>query len=193
MGRNKAFFLDRDGVMIEEKNYLADPANVCLCPGCAEALRKIAAAGYRMIVTSNQSGIARGYFTFAEVAAVEKRIQELLLAEGAPLPDAWYYCPHHPKGTVAEYACECECRKPRPGMLLQAAEELDLCLSASGMIGDKLSDLRAAFAAGCPSAALVRTGHGAEQTLETLDREYLVADNIPDAAELLLDRLEKRK
>ena len=88
MGRNKAFFLDRDGVMIEEKNYLADPANVCLCPGCAEALRKIAAAGYRMIVTSNQSGIARGYFTFAEVAAVEKRIQELLLAEGAPLPPA---------------------------------------------------------------------------------------------------------
>ena len=187
---NKAFFLDRDGVMIEEENYLADPAKVRLCPGCAEALRRIARAGFRIVVTSNQSGIARGYFTFAEIAAVERKIVELLAAGNAPAPDAWYYCPHHVKGTVAQYVRECDCRKPRPGMLLQAAREHDLELSGSVMIGDKLSDLRAAFAAGCPSAALVLTGHGSEQKLEPLDRRYLVAGNILEAAEQLLTLLK---
>lgn len=183
---NKAFFLDRDGVIVEEEHYLSDPAKVRLCPGCIEAFRKIADAGYRIIVTSNQSGIARGYFTFADVAAVERRICDLLAAGGAPLPLAWYYCPHHTKGTVMEYVRDCNCRKPHPGMLLQAAEGHDISLADSVMIGDKLSDLRAAFAAGCPAAALVRTGHGSEQTLEKLDRDYAVADHILDAVNQLL-------
>lgn len=183
---NNAFFLDRDGVIVEEEHYLSDPAKARLCPGCADAFRRIHRAGFRIIVTSNQSGIARGYFTFADVAAVERRIEELLAAGGAPLPDAWYYCPHHTKGTVPEYVRDCDCRKPRPGMLIRAAEEHGLSLPGSVMIGDKLSDIRAAFAAGCRSAALVMTGHGLEQTIEPLEQDYLVADNILDATEKLL-------
>lgn len=187
---NNAFFLDRDGVIIEEEHYLSDPAKVRLCPGCAEAFRQISAAGFRIIVTSNQSGVARGYFTFAEIAAVERRIEELLTGAGAPLPDAWYYCPHHTKGSVAEYVRDCDCRKPRPGMLIRAAEEYAISLPGSVMIGDKLSDLRAAFAAGCRHAALVMTGHGSEQTPEPLEYDYPVADNILDATGKLLSLIE---
>lgn len=187
---NNAFFLDRDGVIIEEEHYLSDPAKVRLCPGCAEAFRQISAAGFRIIVTSNQSGVARGYFTFAEIAAVERRIEELLTGAGAPLPDAWYYCPHHTKGSVAEYVRDCDCRKPRPGMLIRAAEEHAISLPGSVMIGDKLSDLRAAFAAGCRHAALVMTGHGSEQTPEPLEYDYPVADNILDATGKLLSLIK---
>lgn len=187
---NNAFFLDRDGVIIEEEHYLSDPAKVRLCPGCAEAFRQISAAGFRIIVTSNQSGVARGYFTFAEIAAVERRIEELLTGAGAPLPDAWYYCPHHTKGSVAEYVRDCDCRKPRPGMLIRAAEEHAISLPSSVMIGDKLSDLRAAFAAGCRHAALVMTGHGSDQTPEPLEYDYPVADNILDATGKLLSLIK---
>mgnify|MGYP000637535748 FL=1 len=187
---NNAFFLDRDGVIIEEEHYLSDPAKVRLCPGCAEAFRQISAAGFRIIVTSNQSGVARGYFTFAEIAAVERRIEELLTGAGAPLPDAWYYCPHHSKGSVAEYVRDCDCRKPRPGMLIRAAEEHAISLPGSVMIGDKLSDLRAAFAAGCRHAALVMTGHGSDQTPEPLEYDYPVADNILDATGKLLSLIK---
>ncbi len=188
---NNAFFLDRDGVIIEEEHYLSDPAKVRLCSGCAEAFKLIHNAGFKIIVTSNQSGIARGYFTFTEVAAVEKRIEELLSAAGAPVPEAWYYCPHHTKGVATEYVMDCKCRKPHPGMLIQGAEEHDISLAGSVMIGDKLSDIRAAFAAGCRTAALVMTGHGAEQTLEQLEREYLVADNILDATEKMLAQIRE--
>ena len=182
----KTFFLDRDGVMIKDENYLADPAKVRLCPGCAEAIRRIAGAGYQIIVTSNQSGIARGYFSWEEVKAVERRIEELLDGAGAPKPAAWYYCPHHPRGAIAEYAVECDCRKPKPGLLLQAGREHDVDFENAFMIGDKLSDLKAAFAAGCRSGALVMTGHGGEQKLELLEKPYLTARNILDAAEKLL-------
>ena len=189
---NKTFFLDRDGVIIEDENYLADPAKVRLCPGCAEAFRQIAHAGYQIIVTSNQSGIARGYFSWQEVKAVERRIEELLTKQGAPKPAAWYYCPHHPKGTIPEYALECTCRKPKPGLLLQAGREHGVDFRHSYMIGDKLSDLQAAYAAGCRSAALVFTGHGGEQTPEELDKPYLTAENILDAVrKLLADAQEK--
>ena len=139
---NKAFFLDRDGVIVEEEHYLSDPAKVRLCPGCIEAFRKIADAGYRIIVTSNQSGIARGYFTFADVAAVERRICDLLVAGGAPLPLAWYYCPHHTKGTVMEYVRDCNCRKPHPGMLLQAAEDRRQAFRSARRVCRRLSRRR---------------------------------------------------
>ena len=183
---NKTFFLDRDGVIIEDEDYLSEPAKVRLCPGCAEAFRKIAAAGYRIIVVSNQSGIARGYFTFDDVKAVERRIEDVLKEQNAPLPDAWYYCPHHPKGMVAEYKADCGCRKPKPGLLIQAGHDFDIDFPHSLMIGDKISDLQAAFSAGCAGGALVRTGHGSEQELQKLDKEYAAAENILDAVNKLL-------
>ena len=190
---NRIFFLDRDGVIIEDEDYLADPSKVRLCPGCAEAFRKIGDAGFRTIVLSNQSGIARGYFTFAEVKAVERRIEELLAGENAPCPDAWYYCPHHPKGIVEEYRKECDCRKPKPGLFLQAGKDFDADFDGSFMIGDKISDLQAAFAAGCSGGALVMTGHGKEQQIVKLDREYKVAGSILEAVDQLLETAEQTR
>ena len=190
---NKIFFLDRDGVIIEDEDYLADPSKVRLCPGCAEAFRKIRKAGYRMIVLSNQSGIARGYFTFDDVKAVERRIEEILSEQNAPCPDAWYYCPHHPKGVVEEYRKECDCRKPKPGLFLQAGKDFDADFDGSFMIGDKISDLQAAFAAGCSGGALVMTGHGKEQQIVKLDREYKVAGSILEAVDQLLETAEQTR
>ena len=158
----KAFFLDRDGVIIEERNYLADPREVALCPGAPEAIRKMREAGYLVIAVSNQSGIARGYFTLEQLAAVERKINALLEAENARI-DAWYYCPHHRRGTMPEFTRDCDCRKPKPGLLLRAAEELDIDLPHSFLIGDKLSDIRAAENARCRNAILVLTGHGSEE------------------------------
>lgn len=152
----KAFFLDRDGVLIHDRNYLSDPAGVELCPHVAAALNLIRSHGFRIFAVSNQSGIARGYFTWEELKRVEQRIDELLALEGARI-DQWYYCPHHIKGTVAPYAAACKCRKPEPGLLLAAAADHEIDLSQSFMIGDKLSDLKAGKAAGCGKNGFIRT------------------------------------
>jgi len=160
----KACFLDRDGVLIEDRNYLSDPADVRLCPHVPEALRLLREHGFLLIVVSNQSGIARGYFTVEDLRRVEARIAGLLAEQGVLLDDV-FYCFHHVKGVVPEYAVECTCRKPKPGMLLEAARKHGIDLKESLMIGDKVSDIEAGFAAGCRAAALVRSGHGAEQDL----------------------------
>ena len=158
----KAFFLDRDGVIIEERNYLSDPGQVALCSGAAEAIRTMRQAGYLVIAVSNQSGVARGYFTREQLKAVEHRIDALLEAGGARI-DAWYYCMHHKKGIIPEFTCDCDCRKPRPGLFLQAAKDYDIDLADSFMIGDKVSDILAARNARCRNAVLVLTGHGSEE------------------------------
>ena len=172
---NKACFLDRDGVIIEDENYLKVPDQVHLCAGIVPAMRMLRDAGYKIVVVSNQSGIARGYFTPEDLKRVEARIDELLREQGVFI-DRNYYCFHHKKGVVREYAVECKCRKPEPGMLLQAAEDLDLDLGECIMIGDKVSDVEAGLRAGCRAAALVRTGHGVEQNLS----EYPDVCDAPD-------------
>lgn len=183
---NKAFFLDRDGVLIEEEHYLSDPAKARLCSGAAEALRLMKANGYKVIVVSNQAGIAKGYFTMKELKAVETRINELLAAEGLAL-DGIYYCPHHAQGSVPEFCMDCDCRKPKPGMLLAAAEDHQIDLAASVMIGDRVSDLNAGLNAGCKAVALVHTGYGKEQDLSAFDPAVtLEAENILSATEKLL-------
>ena len=135
----KACFLDRDGVLIEDRNYLSDPAGVVLCPHVPEALRLLRVHDYLLIVVSNQSGIARGYFTKNDLRRVENRLNELLAEHGIFLDDV-FYCFHHPKGAIPEYAVKCTCRKPEPGMLLQAAQKHGIDLKQSLMIGDKVSD-----------------------------------------------------
>lgn len=184
----KVFFLDRDGVIIEDANYLSSPEQVVLCPGTPEAFRMIKDAGYEIVVVSNQSGIARGYFTYDDLEKVEKHLEELLKAAGAPLPEAWYYCPHHKKGTVAEYAVDCDCRKPKPGLLLAAMKDLEIDSTESFIIGDKVSDLEAGFSAGCKSGVLVLTGHGTEQELKPLEKPYGTAPEILEAVKLLLKK-----
>ena len=180
----QACFFDRDGVIIEEADYIHDPAQVRLCPFAAEAIRAMHDAGRLVIVVSNQSGIARGYFTEAELKAVDARMNELLAAEGAHI-DATYYCYHHKKGIVPEYAIDCDCRKPKPGLFLRAAKDLDIDLANSFMIGDKESDLEAGINAGCKGVALVRTGHGVHQNIEKIPQAVDVGDVLTAAKELL--------
>jgi len=180
----KACFFDRDGVIIEEENYLSSPDKVRLCSGVPEAIKLLRNNGYMIIVVSNQSGIARGFFSENDLQKVEHRLNELL-REHDVFVDKYYYCFHHPKGTVKKYAVECKCRKPEPGMLLQAAEEYDLNLKQCFMIGDKISDVEAGLRAGCSSAALVRTGHGSEQKMEYIDHVFDTPDILSAVKKLL--------
>jgi D-glycero-D-manno-heptose 1,7-bisphosphate phosphatase len=156
----EAVFLDRDGTLIEEVNYLSAPEQVKLIPGAAEAVRRLNAAGVLVVVVTNQAGVARGIFPESRVGAVHAHLSALLAARGACL-DAFYYCPHHPTAGTGAYRVACECRKPKPALLLTAARELDIDLARSWMIGDKLCDAEAGRAAGCRTI-LVRTGHGSE-------------------------------
>jgi D-glycero-D-manno-heptose 1,7-bisphosphate phosphatase len=136
-----AAFLDRDGTLIADPGYLRDPSRVALLPGAVDALRAFRKAGLALVVVTNQSGLARGTILPHEAAAVRARFEALLAEQGLAL-DATYTCPHGPEDG-------CPCRKPRPGMLLQAARELGLDLAASVMIGDKVADAEAGLAAGC--------------------------------------------
>ncbi len=154
----EAVFLDRDGTLIEEVHYLSAPEQVRLIPGAAEAVRRLNAAGVLVVVVTNQAGVAREYFPESRVAEVHAHLSALLAERGAHI-DAYYYCPHHPTEGIGAYRVACECRKPKPGLLLTAACELDIDLSRSWMIGDKPCDAEAGTAAGC-RAVPVRTGYG---------------------------------
>ena len=185
---NKAIFLDRDGVVNVEVDYLHRPEDVILIPGLSAALRKIHAAGYLAIVVSNQSGVARGMFGMDAVKAVEARICELLRQSGSEVPDAFYYCPHHVKGIVPEFSFQCDCRKPRPGMFLQAIREWGIAPSLSGMIGDRLTDLQAAKAAGCADGVLVETGYGKNLVQQAAAEGWHVEPSVLEAVEYLLKK-----
>lgn len=183
-----ACFLDRDGVIVEEIGYLRDPDQVALIPGAAAAIRRLNAAGVPVVVVTNQTGVARGYFPEARIAEVHARLDDLLRADGAHV-DRYYYCPHHPTEGRGAYAISCDCRKPAPGMLLRAAAELDLSLDASFMIGDKTSDMQAGHGAGCRTV-LVRTGYGRDADSATrVDPACTpthIADDIVDAVDFCL-------
>jgi histidinol-phosphate phosphatase family protein len=170
-------FLDRDGVIIIEKDYLADAAGVELVPGVPAALRQARAAGYRLVGVSNQSGLGRGRFTSEQFTGVMRRLDALLEAAGCPL-DGFFYCPHAP-------ADGCRCRKPKPGLLEEAATSFTYDPTRSWVIGDKVSDVDLALAAGL-GAVLVRTGHGRVQEAALADRPALVADDLPAAVTAIL-------
>ncbi len=171
-------FLDRDGVLVVEKDYLRDPAAVVLMPGAAAALRRARAAGFRLIGISNQSGLGRGIFTPSQFAAVMHRFAALLREAGCPLDD-FYYCPHAPEA-------DCACRKPRTGLLREARERHAWDPARSWVIGDKISDLDLARAAGL-RGVLVRTGHGrAQEAKLPPDRGDPVVDDLAAAVDLIL-------
>lgn len=183
MSKRKAVFLDRDGTLIVERNYLGDPAGVVLLDGVPQALKQLADAGFFLVMVTNQSGVARGFFTMEDVEKVNDRVQELLSKEGVRL-DAVYVCPHHEQGTVLEYAVPCACRKPNPGMALAAAEDWNLDLSASYMIGDKPADVSFGRNFGARESYLVRTGYGAEAE----NTDCLVVNCLSDASIDILKR-----
>lgn len=170
--------LDRDGTIIVDKNYLSDPAGVELLPGAAAGLKRLRAAGWDLVIVSNQSGIGRGYFTEEDYGKVTARLVELLRAEGVELAGI-YYCPHAPEA-------QCACRKPRTGMLEQAARELDFPLSACAVIGDKPADVDLGKNAGAALTVLVRTGYG-EKSAAGCAPDAVVAD-LTEAAEFLISR-----
>jgi D-glycero-D-manno-heptose 1,7-bisphosphate phosphatase len=165
-----AVFLDRDGVLVRDCHLLTQAAALQLEPGAAEAIVTAQRAGYAMVVVTNQTVISRGLCTEDDVAGIHSHMLELLRARGCAPLDAIYVCPHHPHASVSTLRRECECRKPKPGMLLRAAAEHALDLSASVMIGDRISDVIAGRRAGCRTI-LVRSGAQIEPAIVGVDPE----------------------
>ncbi|MFL5761004.1 MAG: D-glycero-alpha-D-manno-heptose-1,7-bisphosphate 7-phosphatase [Thermomicrobiales bacterium] len=145
---HRALFLDRDGTLVEPRHYPSRPEDLVLYPGVAAELRILQAAGFRPVVITNQSGLAHGYFQREQLDCLHEHLRGQLRQGGANI-DAIYFCPHHPEGKVAELAIACDCRKPRPGMLVGAAADLDLDLARSWFVGDILDDVEAGNRAGC--------------------------------------------
>ena len=174
----RAVFLDRDGTVIADADYLADPDRLALIPGADAAIRRLKEAGFAVVLVTNQSGIARGLYTEADYHAVAARLEEVLRAAGAA-PDGTYYCPHHP-----DFTGPCDCRKPGTGLYLRAAREHGLDPASSWFVGDKLSDVLPARALG-GTGILVRTGYGAESE-DRLPAGFRAADDVSGAVDLIL-------
>ena len=173
----KAAVLDRDGTIIEDRHYLSDPDGVALLPGAVEGLRLLAGAGMKLVVASNQSGVGRGYYTLDDIAAVNREM-ERRLAERDVVLDGIYFCPHGPEE-------DCDCRKPKPGMILRAASELGFDPAQCVVIGDKLSDLLCGRAVDALTV-LVRTGKGLDEASRLDGEADIVADNLEQASRAIL-------
>jgi histidinol-phosphate phosphatase family protein len=179
-----AVFLDKDGTVVENIPYNVDPAKIQLIAGAVDGLRTLHGAGYRLVIVSNQSGVARGLFAEDALASVHEHVRQLLADVGVPLT-GFYYCPHHPRGNVAAYTRVCDCRKPACGMLVRAARELNLDLGRSWMIGDLLDDVEAGRTAGCRSL-LIDNGYEQEWRLTAQRQPHLKARDLVEAARLIL-------
>ncbi len=184
MKKNIAIFLDRDGTINEEVGYLDSKDKLKIIPATFEAIRLINNAGMKAVVVTNQAGIAKGLFTEAFVRHINEQIQSALLEQGAFL-DRFYFCPHHPSDGVEPYRKVCNCRKPEPGLLTQAAADLDIDLARSYMIGDRLRDIETAHRAG-GKGVLVLTGYG-QDLLQANGQDQAHDTNQPDhiAADIL--------
>jgi D,D-heptose 1,7-bisphosphate phosphatase len=180
----KAVFLDKDGTLIEDVPYNVDPQKIRLFAGAAEGLTALHENGYALIVVSNQSGVAKGFFPETALVDVERTLRRRLAALGVPLA-GFYYCPHHPEGHLAEYAVTCRCRKPRSGMLRQAARELGIDLAQSWMVGDILDDIEAGRLAGCRTV-LIDNGNETVWRTGRRRRPHHVASDLAEAAQLIL-------
>ncbi|MFO7447169.1 MAG: HAD family hydrolase [Ignavibacteriaceae bacterium] len=181
---NRAVFLDRDGTINEDPGYLGDPDLVKLLPGAGIALSSLKKLGFKLIVVSNQSGIARGLLTNEKVDSVNVRINELLAPDNA-LIDAFYYCPHHPDFSSEEDA---SCRKPSPKLVFEAVKDFNLDINRCYFIGDTVADIECGMNAGIKTA-LVKTGYG-EESFSVLQKRNkfptFVAENIIEAANFII-------
>lgn len=182
---NRAAFLDRDGVIIQEPPHYAHKlSQLKLIYNSADAIRLLNENGFVVIIVSNQAGIAYGYYQEKHAVLLNLAMKEELAKEGAHI-DAIYYCPHHPEAKIERYRADCNCRKPKPGMLKKAEKEFNIDLKRSFMVGDKLSDIEAGKRAECRTV-MVRTGHGAEVLGSSeIECDY-VADDLSDAVGYLL-------
>ena len=185
---NRAIFIDRDGTFNIVGDYIHKVEDFVLIPGSDEAVKLAHEAGFLVIVVTNQAGVGRGYYCEEDVKIFHEHIQKVLGEKGEKI-DAFYYCPYHPTKGVGEYLKDADCRKPKPGMMLKAAEEHDIDLSASYLVGDNIGDIQAGQAAGC-RCVMVRTGYGSEHQnrLGELEREPLaVCDNLLAAVKKILE------
>jgi histidinol-phosphate phosphatase family protein len=185
---NRAVFLDRDGTIVEERGYISDPDKIMLEPNTIPALKLFKRFGFRLIITTNQSGIARKIFNKGRLYEVHKKLETLLTLNGIHL-DAIYYCPHRPEE-------KCRCRKPKIGMALGAKRKFNIDLKNSFSIGDKLSDVQFAKNFG-GKGILVLTGFGKKERLRIKDEKLeikpdFIADDIYDAAKWVADNVSKK-
>lgn len=179
----KAAFIDRDGVINEERGYVHRIDDFVLLPNVVEGLKLLIQAGYLLIMVTNQAGIARGYYDQAAMDLLHNHLHKQLARYDVKF-EAIYFCPHHPQGHVKSLAIKCDCRKPSPGMLFQAAKDFNLDLAASVLIGDKVSDILAGKRAGVGFTAIVESGHKLDQ-LASLEADLVAADLFSAAQQLI--------
>jgi D-glycero-D-manno-heptose 1,7-bisphosphate phosphatase len=186
-GSRAAIFLDRDGVLVEDVDLLFEPEQVRLEVDAPEALRRLHDAGFALIATTNQTVVSRGLATLDDVAAIHAHIDRLIREAGGTALDAWYVCPHHPHATMAGYRMECECRKPRPGLLMTAARDHELDLRRSFMVGDRITDVVAGHAAGCRTIQLRRGAYEAPPIVVVAPLPPIEADHCCDSLSQVAD------
>jgi D-glycero-D-manno-heptose 1,7-bisphosphate phosphatase len=179
----RAVFLDRDGVIVEQEEYLNRAEDLVLIPGAGEAIARLKAASIPVIVVTNQAGVAKGHLTLLDLKEIHARLRHELSACGARL-DAIYYCPHHPEATVLEFLRDCPCRKPGVGMFEKARDEHDIDLEASYLVGDATGDILAGARARCRTI-LVATGFGGSDGRYEVEPDLRVAD-LSEAVERIL-------
>ncbi|MBI5893610.1 MAG: D-glycero-beta-D-manno-heptose 1,7-bisphosphate 7-phosphatase [Deltaproteobacteria bacterium] len=177
MYRNPAVFLDRDGTINEDTGYIDSPERLALIDGAASAIKKLNSKGFKVIIITNQSGVGRGYFSEEAADAVNKKLEEILKKQGAHL-DGIYYCPHHPDDN-------CECRKPKIGLLEKAKKDLDIDFKKSYVVGDKVSDVELAHNIGGKDI-LVLTGEGMKHKKMLKSQPSYIADDLKDAVEWII-------
>lgn len=180
---SKAVFIDKDGTLIHDVPYNVDPERIVLYTGAVRALRDLREHGYRLIIISNQAGVAHGYFEEQALDAVKERLRILL---GDVTIDGFYFCPHHPQGVVERYTRACNCRKPQPGMIQQAAADFEIDLSQSWMIGDILHDVEAGNRAGCKTI-LINNGHETAWEINSFRKPAYIAKDLVEASQLIQD------
>jgi D,D-heptose 1,7-bisphosphate phosphatase len=181
---NKAVFLDRDGTLVIDIPFNTDPALMRLEDRAIEGLQLLQAHGFRLIVVSNQPGIACGYFNIKELELMNKALQHILSKHGVYL-DAVYYCPHYPDGSVSPYARPCFCRKPAPGLVFRAANAYNIDLEHSWMIGDILNDVEAGNKAGCKTI-LIDNGNETEWLMNNWRQPQYISANLEEAANKII-------
>jgi histidinol-phosphate phosphatase family protein len=177
-------FLDKDGTLVEDVPYNVNPEQVRLAVGTGEGLATLQSAGYRLVVISNQSGVAHGLFAEEALGAIQCRLGQLLQRFGVVL-DGFYYCPHHPQGSVPAYTRACTCRKPEPGLIIRGAEDLNIDLRQSWVVGDILDDVEAGRRAGCRTI-LIDNGNETEWQLSRQRGPDHVARDLAEAARIIL-------
>jgi D-glycero-D-manno-heptose 1,7-bisphosphate phosphatase len=189
--QNVGVFIDRDGTISEEVGYINHLSRFQVYPWSAEAIRNLNLKGLKAIVVTNQAGVARGYFEESLIHEVHQKLHDEMKKSGAYL-DAIYYCPHHPSAGKSPYRLDCDCRKPKPGMLLRAADEFEIDMKHSFMIGDRYSDIELAHNAGTKSI-LVLSGYGVgEYEYHRQDWKVQpdwVAKNLLEATEIILKQI----